>query len=67
MVAGDDATDLDMFAAARELGAGGLNIAVLGVSGGPEVPAEVARSVDVLLPDPESFAWLLVQLAEPSR
>ena len=67
VVAGDDATDLDMFAAARELGAGGLNIAVLGVSGGPEVPAEVARSVDVLLPDPESFAWLLGQLAEPSR
>src|SRR5439155_25621195 len=29
VVAGDDATDLDMFAAARELGARGLNIAVL--------------------------------------
>jgi trehalose 6-phosphate phosphatase len=67
VVAGDDATDLDMFAAARELEGRGLNTAILGISGGHEVPAEVARSVDVVLPDPESFAWLLGQLAGPSR
>jgi len=67
VVAGDDATDLDMFAAARELGARGVNIAVLSVSGGHEVPAEVARGADVLLPDPESFAWLLGELAGASR
>ena len=63
VVAGDDATDLDMFAAARDLEAAGLRTAVLGVSGGREVPAEVAGSVDVLLPDPEAFVRLLGRLA----
>jgi trehalose 6-phosphate phosphatase len=63
VVAGDDATDLDMFAAARDLEAAGLRTAVLGVSGGREVPAEVAGSVDVLLPDPDAFVQLLGRLA----
>ncbi len=67
LVAGDDATDLDMFAAARGLERGGLRVAVLGISGGHEVPAEVAQSVDVLLPDPGSFVRLLGRLGGASR
>jgi trehalose 6-phosphate phosphatase len=63
VVAGDDATDLDMFSAARDLEAAGLKTAVLGVSGGREVPAEVVGSVDVLLPDPDAFVRLLARLA----
>lgn len=63
VVAGDDVTDLDMFRDARELGSRGVRVAVVGVAGGDEVPAEVSSGVDVLLPDPEAFAMLLAQLA----
>jgi trehalose 6-phosphate phosphatase len=63
VVAGDDVTDLDMFTAAREVGSVGVMSAVLGVSGGREVPPEVSRSVDVLLPDPAAFVRLLGLLA----
>jgi len=67
VVAGDDATDLDMFAAARELRADGVRSAVLGISGGHEVPAEVFRSVDTLLPDPDAFVRVLGRLAAAIR
>jgi trehalose-6-phosphatase len=63
VVAGDDATDLDMFAAAREQRSAGVRSAVLGIAGGHEVPPEVAAGVDVLLPDPDAFVRLLGRLA----
>ncbi|MDP9271518.1 MAG: trehalose-phosphatase [Chloroflexota bacterium] len=64
VVAGDDVTDLDMFAAARELGRSPrLRVAILAVAGGGEVPAEVSAAADVTLPDPAAFAALLAQLA----
>jgi trehalose 6-phosphate phosphatase len=64
LVAGDDVTDLDMFRVARQLQADGLRSAMFGIAGGSEVPAEVAASVDILLPDPASFVRLLGQLAK---
>ena len=67
VVAGDDTTDLDMFAAARALRSEGVRSAVLGIAGGREAPPEVAASVDVLLPDPESFVGLLSRLATTIR
>jgi len=67
VVAGDDATDLDMFAAARELRSEGLNSAIFGISGGHEVPPGVAENTDVLLPDPATFVRLLARLAETIR
>jgi len=67
MVAGDDVTDLDMFAVARELRSEGVTSTVLGVSGGREVPAQVAASVDVLLPDPDAFIRVLGRLAGTIR
>lgn len=67
LVAGDDATDIDMFAAARELRSEGVGSVVIGVSGGREVPAAVAETADVVLPDPESFVRLLARLAEAIR
>lgn len=64
VVAGDDVTDLDMFAAARALAdSERFQVAVLAVAGGGEVPAEVSAAADVTLPDPATFAALLVQLA----
>ena len=67
VVAGDDATDLDMFAAARELRSEGVRSAVLGTAGGHEVPPEIAATVDVLLPDPVAFVRLLGRLAATIR
>jgi len=67
VVAGDDATDLDMFAAARELQSEGLNSAIFGISGGPEAPPAVGENADVLLPDPAAFVRLLARLAETIR
>jgi trehalose 6-phosphate phosphatase len=67
VVAGDDATDLDMFAAARELRSEGERSAVLGIAGGHEVPPEIAATVDVLLPDPVAFVRLLGRLATTIR
>jgi len=67
LVAGDDATDLDMFTAARDLRSGGLKSVVLGISGGREVPTAVAEAADATLPDPETFVGLLARLAETIR
>jgi len=67
VVAGDDATDLDMFAATRELRSEGVISAVLGIAGGREVPAEIAATVDYLLPDPVAFVRLLTSLAATIR
>jgi len=67
VVAGDDVTDLDMFAAARELRSYGVRSAVLGIAGGNEVPAEVVAGVDALLPDPDAFVRLLGRLAGTIR
>jgi trehalose 6-phosphate phosphatase len=64
VVAGDDVTDLDMFAAARELaGSKGLRVSILAVAGGGEVPREVSAAADFVLPDPAVFAALLGELA----
>jgi len=64
VVAGDDRTDLDMFAAARELADSGmLRVSVLAVAGAGEVPAEVSAAADVTLSDPSAFAALLDRLA----
>jgi trehalose 6-phosphate phosphatase len=63
LVAGDDVTDLDMFAAAhaaRERGV--LRAAVLAVRGGSEVPAAVAEAADAVLPSPDAMAELLAAL-----
>lgn len=67
VVAGDDATDVDMFTAAHELRPAGLTSVAVGVSGGREVPTTVAGAVDVLLPDPETFVRLLGRLADAIR
>jgi len=67
VVAGDDATDLDMFLAARELRSEGVKSAAVGISGGREVPAAVAEPADAVLPDPESFVLVLSRLAESIR
>ena len=67
IVAGDDTSDLDMFQSARELRSEGVTSAIFGVSGGREVPHEVAAAADVLLPDPETFVQLLGRLAGTSR
>jgi trehalose 6-phosphate phosphatase len=64
LVAGDDVTDLDMFHAARTMRQEGqLRVAVIGVGGGHEVPADVAEAADVLLPSPREMAVLLASLA----
>ena len=67
VVAGDDTTDLDMFASASEERTHGLTAALFGVAGGREVPGTVAEVVDMLLPDPETFVHLLRRVAEVSR
>jgi len=64
LVAGDDVTDLDMFAAARAAEARGVRTMLIGVSGGHEVPDDVAGSVDHQLPDPAALVQLLAALAE---
>ena len=65
VVAGDDVTDLDMFAAAHELaGTDGLRTAVIAVAGGSEVPDSISASAEATVPDPAAFAELLVRLAE---
>jgi trehalose 6-phosphate phosphatase len=64
LVAGDDVTDLDMFGAARTMRENGeLQVAVIGVGGGHEVPAEVAAAADVVLASPREMANLLASLA----
>jgi trehalose 6-phosphate phosphatase len=65
VVLGDDATDLDMFRAVRELhGAGRLHGAIIGVGGaaGEVLPALVEAS-DVVLADPAEVAVLLSELS----
>jgi trehalose 6-phosphate phosphatase len=67
VVIGDDVTDLDMFAAARQLGASGLATAVIAVAGGDEVPPRVAEAADVVLPDARAVVGLLRALAAQER
>jgi len=67
VVAGDDATDLDMFGVAQELRSRGVRSVVLGIAGGQEMPPEIAATVDVLLPDPVAFIRLLGRLAATIR
>ena len=67
VVAGDDATDLDMFGVAQDLRSRGVRSVVLGIAGGHEVPAEIAATVDDLLPDPVAFVRLLTRLAATIR
>ena len=64
LVAGDDVTDLDMFAAARALRAEGAAVAVIAIAGGREVPPAVSGAADVVLEDPATFARLLARLAD---
>lgn len=65
VVMGDDITDLDMFAAVDELRAAGrLRAAIIGVGGADaEVPPEVVRAADIVLPDVENAARFLQALA----
>jgi trehalose 6-phosphate phosphatase len=67
LVAGDDATDLDMFLAARDLRSGGLRSTIFAISGGREVPDAVQEAADAILPDPGAFASLLTGLADATR
>lgn len=67
IVAGDDATDLDMFAAARELRSEGVKSVVLGITGGPEAPPAIVETADVILRDPATFVRFLARLAETIR
>lgn len=60
--AGDDAGDLDAFAALRELRRGGARTFALGV-GGPEAPPAVLAAADVVLDGPPQLADVLAQLA----
>lgn len=68
VVLGDDATDVDMFRAAIALRSEGrLAAAIIGVGAGvDEIPAEVTRLADVMLPDPAQVAALLVALSDSS-
>ncbi|MBO9532644.1 MAG: trehalose-phosphatase [Solirubrobacteraceae bacterium] len=64
LVAGDDVTDLDAFAAAAELRAEGrLTAAVRIAVSGPDAPPEVAAAADVVLADPAELGALLSALA----
>jgi trehalose 6-phosphate phosphatase len=65
IVMGDDVTDLDMFRAVAEARtAGRLRGAIIGVGGSDdEVPAEIADTADVVLPDPAAAARFLAALA----
>lgn len=65
VVMGDDITDLDMFAAVDELReAGRLHGAIIGVGGADaEVPPEVVRAADIVLPNVDDAARFLDALA----
>lgn len=60
--AGDDAGDLDAFAALRQLRAAGARTFALAV-GGPEAPPAVLAAADVVLDGPAQLASLLGELA----
>jgi trehalose 6-phosphate phosphatase len=68
LVAGDDVTDLDMFAAVRDLAGRGVlrRTAVLAVGGGTEVPSSVADAADAVLAGPPALAGVLAELASRS-
>lgn len=55
---GDDVGDLPAFAALAALGAQGRHVAAVAV-GGPELPGEVSRAADLVLPDQPSVVDLL--------
>jgi trehalose 6-phosphate phosphatase len=61
LVAGDDAADLDAFAAARELAGSGLAVGLVAV-GGPETPAEVVAAADEVVDGPEGLLDLLASM-----
>ena len=65
VVLGDDATDLDMFRAVKELrGAGRLRGAIIGVGGAAgEVLPALVEACDVVLADPAEVAVLLTELS----
>ena len=65
VVLGDDATDLDMFRAVKELrGAGRLRGAIIGVGGSAgEVLPALVEACDVVLADPAEVAVLLKELS----
>ena len=62
---GDDRTDLDAFAALRELrGSGGLRVAVCVGVASDEAPEGLAEAVDAIVDGPEGFMGVLEALAE---
>ncbi|MDQ8045385.1 MAG: trehalose-phosphatase [Solirubrobacteraceae bacterium] len=64
LVAGDDVTDLDAFAAVRALVAEGrLDSATTIAVSGPDAPPQVAAAADLVLPDPAALGAFLMQLA----
>ncbi len=64
LVAGDDVTDLDAFAAARALvDEGRLERAVIVAVAGHDAPPAVAAAADLVLPDPAALGALLQALA----
>lgn len=60
---GDDVGDLPAFAAVDALAGDGL-ATVKVACGGDELPMEVARAVDIVVPDPQSVIDLFAPLAE---
>ncbi|MGI8925389.1 MAG: trehalose-phosphatase [Tepidiformaceae bacterium] len=60
---GDDATDVAMFRAARELEPGGVTVLLVGVSGGTETPAAIAELSDILLRSPDEALEALETVA----
>jgi trehalose 6-phosphate phosphatase len=65
LLAGDDVTDLDAFAAVRELTKrGAIDGAAIIAVAGHDAPAAVADAADLTLPDPRALGTLLGQLAQ---
>ena len=58
---GDDITDIDMFAAARRLHAGGMAVATVAVAGEEEAP-EVAEAADYAVEGVAGVSWLLGEM-----
>lgn len=63
LVAGDDATDIDMFHAADALRAQGLATLTVAVAGGAEVSRAVSDAADVTVPSPEALVGVLEGVA----
>lgn len=68
LVAGDDVTDLDAFAAARALvDEGRLSRAVIVAVAGHDAPPEVAEAADVVVPAPADLGLLLRALVDQAE